>query len=142
MSSGSPSAPGPLAALGERRSATRGGFRRGVAMDSAALERDAVQFARRAVQRDQEGRYAEAVFTTRWAGGGAGAGGRAGGGAEAPARRGLGPRGGGVPGSTLIGGDGRAGRSAPQTCARRHRRAGSTRRARVGEEESIARPGA
>lgn len=31
-------------------------------MDSAALERDAVQFARRAVQRDQEGRYAEAVF--------------------------------------------------------------------------------
>ena len=31
-------------------------------MDSAALERDAVQFARLAVQRDQEGRYAEAVF--------------------------------------------------------------------------------
>ncbi|KAK1332451.1 hypothetical protein QTO34_007128 [Cnephaeus nilssonii] len=32
------------------------------AMDSSALERDAVQFARLAVQRDHEGRYAEAVF--------------------------------------------------------------------------------
>lgn len=32
------------------------------AMDSAALERDAVQFARLAVQRDHEGRYSEAVF--------------------------------------------------------------------------------
>ncbi|XP_057401260.1 calpain-7 isoform X2 [Balaenoptera acutorostrata] len=31
-------------------------------MDSAALERDAVQFARLAVQRDHEGRYSEAVF--------------------------------------------------------------------------------
>ncbi|XP_066102037.1 calpain-7 isoform X2 [Saccopteryx bilineata] len=31
-------------------------------MDSSALERDAVQFARLAVQRDHEGRYAEAVF--------------------------------------------------------------------------------
>lgn len=32
------------------------------AMDATALERDAVQFARLAVQRDQEGRYSEAVF--------------------------------------------------------------------------------
>lgn len=32
------------------------------AMDSSALERDAVQFARLAVQRDHEGRYSEAVF--------------------------------------------------------------------------------
>lgn len=32
------------------------------AMDSSALERDAVQFARLAVQRDHEGRYCEAVF--------------------------------------------------------------------------------
>lgn len=31
-------------------------------MDASALERDAVQFARLAVQRDQEGRYSEAVF--------------------------------------------------------------------------------
>lgn len=31
-------------------------------MDSTALERDAVQFARLAVQRDHEGRYCEAVF--------------------------------------------------------------------------------
>lgn len=31
-------------------------------MDAAALERDAVQFARLAVQRDHEGRYSEAVF--------------------------------------------------------------------------------
>ncbi|XP_045055947.1 calpain-7 isoform X2 [Desmodus rotundus] len=31
-------------------------------MDSSALERDAVQFARLAVQRDHEGRYSEAVF--------------------------------------------------------------------------------
>ncbi|KAM5279558.1 calpain-7 isoform 6-T6 [Ctenodactylus gundi] len=31
-------------------------------MDAAALERDAVQFARLAVQRDHEGRYCEAVF--------------------------------------------------------------------------------
>ncbi|XP_060036810.1 calpain-7 isoform X3 [Erinaceus europaeus] len=31
-------------------------------MDASALERDAVQFARLAVQRDQEGRYPEAVF--------------------------------------------------------------------------------
>ncbi|XP_061050676.1 calpain-7 isoform X2 [Eubalaena glacialis] len=31
-------------------------------MDSAALERDAVQFARLAVQRDHQGRYSEAVF--------------------------------------------------------------------------------
>ncbi|XP_044776427.1 calpain-7 isoform X5 [Neomonachus schauinslandi] len=31
-------------------------------MDATALERDAVQFARLAVQRDQEGRYSEAVF--------------------------------------------------------------------------------
>ncbi|XP_036851348.1 calpain-7 isoform X2 [Manis javanica] len=32
------------------------------AMDATALERDAVQFARLAVQRDHEGRYSEAVF--------------------------------------------------------------------------------
>lgn len=31
-------------------------------MDATALERDAVQFARLAVQRDHEGRYSEAVF--------------------------------------------------------------------------------
>uniref|UniRef100_A0A8C8Z928 Calpain 7 n=1 Tax=Prolemur simus TaxID=1328070 RepID=A0A8C8Z928_PROSS len=31
-------------------------------MDATALERDAVQFARLAVQRDHEGRYPEAVF--------------------------------------------------------------------------------
>lgn len=31
-------------------------------MDASALERDAVQFARLAVQRDHEGRYSEAVF--------------------------------------------------------------------------------
>lgn len=31
-------------------------------MDALALERDAVQFARLAVQRDHEGRYSEAVF--------------------------------------------------------------------------------
>ena len=47
-SSGFPSLPPPVPGLG--------------AMDATALERDAVQFARLAVQRDHEGRYSEAVF--------------------------------------------------------------------------------
>lgn len=117
--------------LGARRSATREGLRRGATMDSAALERDAVQFARLAVQRDQEGRYAEAVFyykVGRGRGRGPGAG---------PLWPGAGlrrqPVGGSVAAAEVIPrldapeGGGGAGRSAPRTCAHRHRRAGSTR---------------
>ena len=39
-----------------------GGGRRGSVMDASALELDAVKFAQLAVQRDQSGRYQEAVF--------------------------------------------------------------------------------
>lgn len=45
-------------------------------MDASALELDAVKFAQLAVQRDQSGRYQEAVFYYRVWGGGGSAGGR------------------------------------------------------------------
>lgn len=62
-------------------------------MDAAALERDAVQFARRAVRSDHEGRYSEAVFyykvgPGRGDSGGPGAAGGPGGQREDPGRRG------------------------------------------------------
>lgn len=54
------------AAVREEPSCVRASFpapaRALCAMDATALERDAVQFARLAVQRDHEGRYSEAVF--------------------------------------------------------------------------------
>lgn len=45
-------------------------------MDASALELDAVKFAQLAVQRDQNGRYQEAVFYYKVCGGGRPGGGR------------------------------------------------------------------